>query len=96
MKSLQVILSRLSHGATAIMVLMVRCYQSALGPLLGSGHCRYLPTCSEYFIQSVQRRGPLIGALAGVWRICRCHPLAKGGYDPVPPAKLRPKPAKER
>lgn len=91
----KVILSRLSEGATRIMVLMVRCYQSALGPLLGGGHCRYLPTCSEYFIESVQQRGPLIGALAGVWRICRCHPLAKGGYDPVPWEKVRSKAAKE-
>ncbi len=62
---------------------MARFYQGAISPLLGE-HCRHVPSCSEYFIQSVRQRGVVVGALGGLWRICRCHPLAKGGYDPVP------------
>ena len=61
---------------------MARFYQGAISPLLGV-HCRYTPSCSEYFIQSVRQRGLVVGALGGLWRMCCCHPLAKGGYDPV-------------
>jgi len=81
------VIRQLSRGlsalVSAILIAMVKFYHLAISPLLGK-HCRYIPTCSEYFEQSVQQRGPLIGTLAGLWRICRCHPLAKGGYDPVP------------
>ena len=76
------IITWLSRSLAGVLVLLVRFYQASLSPLLG-GHCRYTPTCSEYFIQSVQQRGPVVGTLAGLWRICRCHPFAKGGYDPV-------------
>jgi hypothetical protein len=68
------------------LVFVVRFYQGAISPLLGA-HCRYTPSCSEYFIQSLRRRGLLAGTLGGLWRMCRCHPLAKGGYDPVPTKK---------
>ena len=61
---------------------LVRLYQVALSPLVG-GHCRYRPTCSEYFIEAVRKRGALRGTLMGLWRILRCHPLSRGGYDPV-------------
>ena len=69
--------------ACEVLVGMARFYQSAISPLLGA-HCRYVPSCSEYFIQSVRKRGVVLGTLGGLWRICRCHPFAKGGYDPVP------------
>jgi len=45
--------------------------------------CRFMPSCSEYFILSVRKHGPIRGAAKGVWRICRCHPWNPGGYDPV-------------
>jgi len=61
---------------------LVRLYQITLSPLVG-GHCRYRPTCSEYFIEAVHKRGALRGALMGLWRIARCNPLSRGGYDPV-------------
>ena len=72
--------------AREALVGMARFYQGAISPLLGA-HCRYTPSCSEYFIQSVRRRGPVVGTFGGLWRICRCHPFAKGGYDPVPAKK---------
>ena len=76
----------LSSILTAALVYLVRFYQLIVSPLLGK-HCRYTPSCSEYFIESVRRSGVVAGTLRGVWRICRCHPLAKGGYDPVPAKK---------
>ncbi|HEV3083381.1 MAG TPA: membrane protein insertion efficiency factor YidD [Gemmataceae bacterium] len=59
----------------------VRCYQACLRPILPAV-CRFHPSCSEYFIEAVQKYGPLRGAYRGVKRICRCNPWTVGGYDP--------------
>jgi len=47
------------------------------------GYCRFKPTCSEYAIQSLEKYGFLKGGFKAVWRILRCNPWSKGGYDPV-------------
>ncbi len=65
-----------------VLILMVRLYQGSLSPFIGR-QCRFVPTCSEYFIQAVRSRGALVGGLMGLWRILRCNPFGKGGYDPV-------------
>jgi len=62
---------------------MIRGYQVTLSPLLPSA-CRYQPSCSAYAIEAVERYGVVRGAWMGAWRILRCHPFARGGYDPVP------------
>lgn len=64
------------------LVLLARAYQCTLSGFLG-GQCRFFPTCSEYFIESVRRHGAVLGGLRGLWRILRCHPFSRGGYDPV-------------
>lgn len=46
--------------------------------------CLYSPTCSEYMLESINRFGVIFGILLGSWRILRCNPLSKGGFDPVP------------
>jgi uncharacterized protein len=61
----------------------IRFYRRYLSPLKGAPTCRYLPSCSEYALESIEKRGPLVGTLAAAWRILRCNPLFSGGYDPV-------------
>lgn len=68
--------------ARQAVILPVRIYQATLSPLLG-GQCRFIPTCSQYFIEAVQKRGVIGGLRRGLWRILRCHPFSRGGYDPV-------------
>lgn len=64
-----------------LLIAMTRVYQWTLSPLLGR-NCRFQPSCSAYFIASVQKYGAVKGAWRGVRRICRCHPWHPGGYDP--------------
>lgn len=64
-----------------LLIALVRFYQAALSPLLPP-MCRFEPSCSQYFIEAVQKHGACRGSLKGVWRICRCNPFCKGGYDP--------------
>jgi uncharacterized protein len=59
----------------------VRLYQVGLRPILPA-MCRFQPSCSEYFIEAVRKYGPLRGACKGAYRICRCNPWNRGGYDP--------------
>ncbi len=64
-----------------LLIKAVRLYQIVLSPLLG-GHCRFHPSCSEYFIGAVRKYGAVSGGLRGVWRILKCQPFHRGGYDP--------------
>ncbi len=61
----------------------LRFYKRAMSPLLPPA-CRYVPTCSEYAMEAVERHGALRGAALAAWRVLRCHPFARGGHDPVP------------
>ena len=63
------------------LIASVRFYQRCVSPMLGS-HCRFQPTCSEYFVESVRKHGAARGAWQGTKRILKCHPLYPGGYDP--------------
>ena len=65
------------------LIMVVRGYQVAIGPLLPPA-CRYYPSCSNYAIEAIEKYGAWRGAWMAVRRIGRCHPLRPGGYDPVP------------
>ena len=67
-----------------ILIGLVRIYQKYLSPLKGYSTCIYFPTCSQYAVEAIEKYGALKGGLLAVWRILRCNPFAKGGYDPVP------------
>ena len=59
----------------------IRFYQNGISPLLGA-RCKYFPSCSNYFLQSLHKHGLILGSLKGCWRILRCNPFSRGGYDP--------------
>ena len=70
-----------------ILVAFVRLYQLCVSPVLVAivgPSCRFTPSCSEYMIQAVGKHGAIKGAWYGSYRICRCQPFSKGGYDPIP------------
>ena len=70
-------------GGARVALSAIRFYQQRVSPLLGA-RCIYVPTCSEYARQAIERYGLARGALLAARRILRCHPLHEGGYDPVP------------
>ena len=65
-----------------LLILAVRAYQVLISPLLPAS-CRYVPSCSQYMIEAIRRRGLIVGVAKGVYRVLRCHPFCRGGYDPV-------------
>lgn len=67
-----------------ILIFPIKAYKKYISPLLGD-HCRYWPTCSMYMMEAIEVHGAFKGLLLGTWRIIRCNPWSKGGYDPVPP-----------
>jgi putative membrane protein insertion efficiency factor len=66
-----------------VLILAVRGYQRFLSPLLPPS-CRYVPSCSAYAVEALTRYGALKGSWLALRRLLRCHPFARGGYDPVP------------
>jgi hypothetical protein len=67
----------------AVPILLIRFYQSFLSPLLGPS-CKYHPTCSNYGLEAFRQHNFFYASWLTVWRILRCNPFSKGGYDPVP------------
>jgi len=65
-----------------VVVSILRFYKRFISPLLPPA-CRFHPTCSEYAMQAVGMHGILRGSLMALWRLARCHPFSKGGFDPV-------------
>lgn len=61
----------------------IRFYRRYLSGIKRVPTCRFLPTCSEYALEAIEKRGPLVGTLKALWRIVRCNPFCRGGYDPV-------------
>jgi len=72
----------MNQMAKTVVLQLLRAYRWAISPMFLPA-CRYVPTCSEYAIEAVDRHGALRGSLLAICRVLRCHPFAKGGYDPV-------------
>ncbi len=62
---------------------VIRFYKRRISPGLPPS-CRFIPTCSEYAFEAIGKYGAFKGGLMAAWRILRCNPFCKGGYDPVP------------
>lgn len=71
----------LSRAGVLLVVGLVMLYRVTLGQVMG-GQCRYVPTCSQYMMDAVQKHGVCRGVWMGVRRIGRCHPWGGAGYDP--------------
>jgi putative membrane protein insertion efficiency factor len=65
-----------------VFIKLIKLYQKFISPMFPPS-CRFYPTCSEYAAQSITKYGIFKGGLKAVWRILRCNPFNKGGYDPV-------------
>lgn len=68
-----------------LLIKLIKLYQKIPTSLHNS--CRFIPTCSNYGIEAIEKHGALKGSLLTIWRILRCNPFSKGGLDPVPPKK---------
>ena len=79
---------------TRLLIALLKGYKKYISPHLGH-HCRFVPTCSEYAMQALAVHGFLRGTLLTVWRLLRCQPLAKFGYDPVPEKRKMGEPQPE-
>lgn len=71
-----------------IMIWAIKQYKKRISPLKPSC-CRFTPSCSAYALEAIETHGAFKGFFLAVFRLLRCHPLCKGGYDPVPPKKGR-------
>ena len=73
----------ISKFVSLLLLLFIRAYKTLLSPILPPS-CRYLPTCSDYGMQAIQKYGPFKGGWLALKRVLRCHPWGGHGYDPVP------------
>ena len=71
-------------------MLLIKFYRRFISPLKPPC-CRFYPTCSEYALEAFEKRGFFVGLILTVWRVLRCNPFGKGGYDPVPEKKSKNK-----
>lgn len=69
-----------------ILIKIIKFYQKYISAHT-KAHCKYIPTCSEYAIESIKIHGAIKGSALALFRILRCNPFSKGGYDPVKPKK---------
>lgn len=82
----------MARAARWLAVAPIRAYQLLLSPMFGQ-RCRYYPSCSEYAAQAITRFGILRGLVLAVWRLLRCNPFSRGGFDPVDAQRLfKPRP----
>ena len=67
-----------------LVLILIKLYKRYLSPInFGLNTCRFTPSCADYTYEAVEKYGVLKGGVKGLWRVCRCNPFSKGGYDPV-------------
>ncbi|MDP6925268.1 MAG: membrane protein insertion efficiency factor YidD [Candidatus Scalindua sp.] len=65
-----------------LIVKLIRVYQIVLSPI-SRPSCRFYPTCSQYAVEAIEKKGIVVGVLKSIWRVIRCNPFGGSGYDPV-------------
>ena len=66
-----------------LLITLIKWYRKYISPMKRT-KCPYIPSCSEYGLEAIEKYGAIKGSLLAAWRILRCNPFSKGGYDPVP------------
>jgi len=75
---------RLQNIPRIVLLALIRLYQATLSRGLPANSCRFYPSCSHYGYQAIYKHGAIKGSLMATWRILRCNPFNRGGFDPVP------------
>ena len=89
MKKTRTILTKLYGFLKYAVLSPVHLYRRFFSGAKSAPSCRFTPTCSRYAIEAVEEWGIVCGAALAVWRVLRCNPFSKGGFDPVPPRPRR-------
>ena len=76
-------MTKLESYMKKILIAMIRFYQKYISPYKGT-KCPYVPSSSQSGLEAIEKYGVIKGGLLAAWRILRCNPFSKGGYDPVP------------
>lgn len=84
LKGIRVIFRALSNIIKRFLIFLIKFYRKYLSHLKKTTHCRFIPTCSQYAIEAIEKYGPFKGTYLALKRILRCNPFSKGGCDPVP------------
>ncbi|MDA0667479.1 MAG: membrane protein insertion efficiency factor YidD [Planctomycetota bacterium] len=67
-----------------LFIWLIKAYRFLLSPILGVDKCRFTPSCSVYGVEALKMHGSFKGLGLTIWRVLRCQPLCRGGFDPVP------------
>ena len=67
-----------------ILIGLIKFYRKYVSGMKPAPTCKFIPTCSQYGIEAIEKYGAFKGGMLTIWRILRCNPFSKGGYDPVP------------
>lgn len=78
----------MKNPVSLLLTAVIKFYRKAISPFKLPS-CRFMPTCSQYALEAIKVHGAFKGSALALWRILRCNPFCKGGYDPVPPKKIR-------
>lgn len=78
------VLKGFSKVLNILLISFVKFYKKFISPMKKRGCCKYIPTCSQYALEALQKYGPFKGSYLAIRRVLRCNPFSKGGYDPVP------------
>lgn len=81
---MRIIFRTMSNVLKKFLISGIKFYRIYLSPLKKYNHCRYIPTCSQYAVEAIEKYGPFKGTFLALKRILRCNPFSKGGSDPVP------------